>query len=133
MFKGGNIMKCTKCGYFNPDGSKFCSECGNSMPLKEVKEELVGNLEDYEISEKVNNTTKENNAIAVVIKVIACIILVLGFILGFLRGEEVVEGYFFRAAITVWITYSGIFLGLYALAEIIQILHDIRYKVWKRK
>ena len=61
MFKGGNIMKCTKCGYFNPDGSKFCSECGNSMPLKEVKEELVGNLEDYEISEKVNNTTKEKS------------------------------------------------------------------------
>ena len=34
---------------------------------------------------------------------------------------------------TIWLTYGGISLGIFALAEIIQILHDIRFKIWNSK
>ena len=76
---------------------------------------------------------QEKNTISSILKVIAWIIIVLGFILGFILGQNEYDEIEFSSLMTIWLTYGGISLGIFALAEIIQILHDIRFKIWKGK
>lgn len=57
----------------------------------------------------------------------------LGFILGFILGQNEYDEIEFSSLMTIWLTYGAISLGIFALAEIIQILHDIRFKIWKGK
>jgi hypothetical protein len=49
-------MKCTKCGVENPQGNKFCSECGNVMEVNEIE----GTEENKNISS--NKNTNNNKA-----------------------------------------------------------------------
>ena len=76
---------------------------------------------------------KEKNTISSILKVIAWIIIVLGFILGFILGQNEYDEIEFSSLMTIWLTYGGVSLGIFALAEIIQILHDIRFKIWNNK
>ena len=76
---------------------------------------------------------QEKNTISSILKVIAWIIIVLGFILGFILGKNEYDDIEFSSLITIWLTYGGVSLGIFALAEIIQILHDIRFKIWNSK
>lgn len=82
---------------------------------------------------RLEKIMQEKNTISSILKVIAWIIIVLGFILGFILGQNEYDEIEFSSLITIWLTYGGISLGIFALAEIIQILHDIRFKIWKGK
>lgn len=80
---------------------------------------------------KIETIKKENNTISLVLKVIAWIILILGFIMGFILGVDEYDDLYFPLMLEIWCLYGVEFLVTYSFAEIIQILHDIRLKVWK--
>ncbi len=115
-------IKCVNCGREVKDSEKGCPYCNN---LKEYTTEKIDMR-----SEKI---MKEDNTISVVLKVVAWITSVLGFILGFILGTDKYGSIEFSLLITTWLIYGGISLGVFALAEIIQILHDIRFKIWNTK
>ena len=76
---------------------------------------------------------QEKNTISSILKIIAWVLIVLGFILGFILGKNEYDDIEFSSLMTIWLTYGGISLGIFALAEIIQILHDIRFSIWDSK
>lgn len=78
--------------------------------------------------ERISNI---DNPIARIIKVIAWIVLGIGVIVGLIIGQQYEE-----EAIIVLLKVCGISgiatISLLALGEIIQILHDIRAKIYKK-
>lgn len=63
-------MNCPKCGYVNPDGARFCNDCGASLVVEQVKENIAGarrNIwgeinEDYEeVAEEVAKAPEKAN------------------------------------------------------------------------
>ncbi len=121
-YKENKKIKCVNCGREVKDLEKGCSYCNN---LKEY------NTENFDI--RLEKIMQEKNTISSILKVIAWIIIVLGFILGFILGQNEYDEIEFSSLMTIWLTYGAISLGIFALAEIIQILHDIRFKIWKGK
>lgn len=73
------------------------------------------------------------NTISKIIKIVSYIILILGFILGFVLGRNEYDEIDFFELLKIWLVYGGLFLFTYAFAEVIQILHDIRRKLWSKK
>lgn len=122
------IKKCEKCGSDNNYENKYCNNCGNELSVNNLLENNTENLDM-----RLEKIMQEKNTISSILKVIAWIIIVLGFILGFILGQNEYDEIEFSSLITIWLTYGGISLGIFALAEIIQILHDIRFKIWKGK
>ena len=87
---------------------------------------------DEEILEDVEKNSDENeNMIASIIKVVAWIELVFGIIFSFLNSKSY-DGFDSNALILNIIIFGGAFIGIYALGEIIEILHDIRYELRKK-
>lgn len=121
-YKENKKIKCVNCGREVKDLEKGCSYCNN---LKEY------NTENLDI--RLEKIMQEKNTISSILKVIAWIIIVLGFILGFILGQNEYDEIEFSSLMTIWLTYDGVSLGIFALAEIIQILHDIRFKIWNSK
>lgn len=121
-YKENKKIKCVNCGREVKDLEKGCSYCNY---LKEY------NTENLDI--RLEKIMQEKNTISSILKVIAWIIIVLGFILGFILGQNEYDEIEFSSLMTIWLTYGAISLGIFALAEIIQILHDIRFKIWKGK
>lgn len=109
-------VKCVNCGREIKDLEKGCPYCDS----KDYS---------YEKSIKENNS----NTIASVLKVVGWIILVIGFILGFATGTDEYGSFVFTQVLTIWLIYGGLFLGIYAMGEVIQILHDIRAELRKKK
>ena len=81
---------------------------------------------DEEVEEEKTN----ENKIANIIKIIAWIELVFGVILSILNSASY-DGFDYNLLISKIIIFGGAFIGIYALGEIIQILHDIRYELRK--
>ena len=93
-------------------------------------EELEKNNIDThkEIKNIKDNSSK--NTISNIIKVLCWVIIIIGFILGIVNytlNEDAFQ------MITTWLIYGGCTLGGFAIAEIIQILHDIRNKLYLNK
>lgn len=82
---------------------------------------------------RLEKIMQEKNTISSILKIIAWVLIVLGFILGFILGKNEYDDIEFSSLMTIWLTYGGISLGIFALAEIIQILHDIRFSIWNSK
>ena len=76
---------------------------------------------------------QRKNPIAVILNVIAYLLLALGFILGIIFAENSYNDTELSVLLGTWLTYGSISLGLFVSSEIIQILHDIRYRVWNMK
>ena len=121
-YKENKKIKCVNCGREVKDLEKGCPYCNN---LKEY------NTENLDM--RLEKIMQEKNTISSILKVIAWIIIVLGFILGFILGQNEYDEIEFSSLMTIWLTYGGISLGIFALAEIIQILHDIGLKYGKGK
>lgn len=118
MKEENKTIKCINCGREVKDLEKGCSYCNQRN--KENIEQFNGE-KDKIISEK--------NTIAYVFKILAWIGLVCGFILGCIIGKE----YDVFVMIIIWVVYASSFLILMAISEVIQILHDIRAKIYKQK
>ena len=76
--------------------------------------------------------TKENNSMSSAIQVVTFIILIVAFIVRLIiwteRGED---PSFIEFALNI-LPFIFVFLIFYGFAEIIQILHDIRRKLWEK-
>lgn len=120
-YKENKKTKCVNCGREVKDLEKGCPYCNN---LKEY------NTENLDM--RLEKIMQEKNTISSILKIIAWVLIVLGFILGFILGKNEYDDIEFSSLMTIWLTYSGISLGIFALAEIIQILHDIRFKIWSK-
>lgn len=120
-YKENKKTKCVNCGREVKDLEKGCPYCNN---LKEY------NTENLDM--RLEKIMQEKNTISSILKIIAWVLIVLGFILGFILGKNEYDDIEFSSLMTIWLTYGGISLGIFALAEIIQILHDIRFKIWSK-
>lgn len=76
--------------------------------------------------------TKENNSMSSAIQVVTFIILIVAFIVRLIiwteRGED---PSFIEFALNL-LPFIFVFFIFYGFAEIIQILHDIRRKLWEK-
>ena len=117
-YKENKKTKCVNCGREVKDLEKGCPYCNN---LKEY------NTENLDM--RLEKIMQEKNTISSILKIIAWVLIVLGFILGFILGKNEYDDIEFSSLMTIWLTYGGISLGIFALAEIIQILHDIRFSI----
>ena len=76
--------------------------------------------------------TKENNSMSSAIQVVTFIILIVAFIVRLIiwteRGED---PSFIEFALNI-LPFIFVFFIFYGFAEIIQILHDIRRKLWEK-
>lgn len=95
----------------------------NSKNRKLTRDEIEQYLQ------KEEEDKNKNNYIANAIKILACTTLCGGFILGIILALEFES---FMTLIFVWEICSIEALFLLAFAEIIQILHDIRLKMYKK-
>ena len=93
-------------------------------------EELEKNSVDTNKEIKYIKDNSNKNIISSIIKVICWLTIIIGFIIGislYAINEDALE------MITNWFIYFGCSIGGFAIAEIIQILHDIRNKLYSDK
>lgn len=90
--------------------------------MKQEYEQERRNKEDQQKKEKLVKINKKNNLIASILQCVGTAVLTLG-IVWFISSMNIM--YLFIV--------GGASLLLYALSEIIQILHDIRLKVYSDK
>ena len=100
-------------------------------------------LEEREIQRKKREKQKHdrllsrsNNFIADIVKIMGFVFLGLGFIMGIILGQNIYEyGHYqfnYTAMIITWVSSGLSAIVFFAFAEIIQILHDIRLKIYKK-
>lgn len=107
--------KCVNCGRAVKDLEKGCDYCNSNKN-----------------NARLQNIRIEGNFVAGSLKVIAWIILVIGFVLGFIQGKDEFDTIEIGSLLSIWMMYFGAYIGVYAFGEIIQILHDIRLKLYKK-
>lgn len=91
-------------------------------------EKLDNDSEKYVKDKQTIKNNSDKNPISAIIKTICYIILICGFIIGLINyssNENI------GTMLISWLTYGMCSLSGFALAEIIQILHDIRNKLYK--
>ena len=92
------------------------------------KEELKEGKTETKDREEI--IIQEENTLSTILKIIAIITVVIGFIFGLVVGVN--NDYDSESSfLIIWLIFGGSALGIYALAEIIQILHDIRRKLYQ--
>lgn len=120
-YKENKKIKCVNCGREVKDLEKGCTYCNNSKEY---------NTENYNV--KLENIMRENNFISSVLKSIAWIILGIGCIGGIIIGQQYEENALI-VLLEIWVISGIATMLLLSLAEIVQILHDIRFKIWNSK
>lgn len=109
--------KCVYCRKEIKDLEKGCVDCNNKTDFKRINS-----------NPRLERISKEYNFISSVLKYVAKITLFLGIadiILGLIRDNYEVK--------PIFLLYELIFiLVIFGIGEIIEILHDIRFKVWKK-
>ncbi|MBO4452756.1 MAG: hypothetical protein J5793_02360 [Clostridia bacterium] len=140
LIKSGLFEKEYSTDEFDSDEYPECErdpETGRSRYYKKIPIE-VSDEEYSEILKYQKHTEpeyKEHNTVAIIFKVFAWVVFIVGFIAGIVLGQKEVAGYYsyhtefsFLSALKYWISsfVAGmIYLGF---AEIIQLLHDIKGK-----
>lgn len=83
------------------------------------------------IDNKLDVVFKKNNTIALILKFIGILVIIGGVLVwsGITINYEAVN--FFTLAIALLISFSIAF-GFFVIAEIIQILHDVRFRLWMK-
>ena len=98
-----------------------------------MKDNFFNNLESNkapETKDREEIITQEKNTLSTILKIIAIITVAIGFIFGLVVGAN--SDYDSESSFLItWLIFGGSALGIYALAEIIQILHDIRRKLYQ--
>lgn len=92
-------------------------------------EEMDNNTEKISLGNNINKIYKEKNTIVVIFKVISILTILGGFITGIELGSKW-NGVQWGTTIPIWIGSFISALITYSFGEIIQILHDIRRKVY---
>lgn len=118
------LIKCEECGNNVSSMAEVCPECGFN-----VKGQVKGSIPSF--NEELNSIKiDQKNTIVTILKVVAWIVLVLGCILGIVLAKDVEDETQIIVMFTTILTYCGVFLGIYVVAEIVDLLHDIRKQLW---
>ena len=117
----------------------YCNICEKEVIPKNGKCPNCGMKFDPTISDNLELKRKENdrNVIALILKISGIVILALAFICGIVFGENMHEYGMYRFNYTVmiisWLSGGIVSLLFLAGAEIIQILYDIRKRIYRKK
>ena len=116
---------CNQCKKeIEPKGNK-CPNCGLFF-----EEDIINNVGSF--GEDIN-TVKSKNVISQILKGIGWIIVIGGLFLGFGYGIALGNNIGFMTFLIFAVSYFVISMFFFSIAEIIQILHDIRNKIYKKK
>ena len=117
----------------------YCNICEKEVIPKDGKCPKCGMEFDPTISEEVKQVTKESdkNIIARILKISGIVILVVAFIYGIILGQNMHEygmyKFNYTAMIICWISGGICSLLFFTGAEGLQILHDIRKRIYRKK
>lgn len=81
------------------------------------------------IDEKFTSIVKKNNFISLMVRFIGYATITIGVVIWSVITIET-EKISLVSLLIIFLISCGLSLGFFALAEIIQILHDIRFKLW---
>ena len=119
------LIKCKECGEKIESTLKTCPKCGCTIK-KEEKVEATVNLSSENHKKSMN---KEFNSLATFIKVIAWLVIIAGLFIGIANGSDSDD---FKVTLINWVYYFSAGISCLVIAEVIQILHDIRVKIYKK-
>lgn len=100
----------------------YCNECGKDVKPVKGKCPNCGLKFNSDLLEEVKTYSSEKNIVSLFLKILSFIIFVVGFVLAV---------FYLRSFLTM-LFIIFISLIIIAFAEIIQICHDIRYKIYKK-
>ena len=116
---------CNQCKKeIEPKGNK-CPNCGLAFE-EDIITNNVGSFGE-------DNDVQSKNVISQILKGIGWIIVVGGLILGFSYGIEIGNKMGFMTFLIVVTSYFVVSMLFFSISEIIQILHDIRNKIYNKK
>lgn len=116
-----SLIKCPECGKEISENEEFCYYCGYSFSERKTQgDKFNKNV----ISNDIIVNTPYKSIISTLLKFISVIILILGIVVSiiFFSNGEKIYGLIFM------ILYISFFALTYAVAEIINLLQDIRDK-----
>lgn len=112
------------------------------MQMEEKSEEVRAEKESFNLvegyyarylngynDEKFNSIVKKNNFISLMLKFIGYAIIIIDVVVYSVITIET-EKISLVFLLIIFLISCGLSLGFFAFAEIIQILHDIRFKLW---
>lgn len=106
------------------------------QPIGEEKEQYMKEYEKEQLRQRDERISQIYNAIANILKFIGWIVILVGFIGGIILGRNIYEyGHYefnYVAMLITWLSCGISAILFFALGEIIQILHDIRLKVYTK-
>ena len=89
-------------------------------------------LEDETVNKEImKDINREDNSVGVILRVIGWLILLIGFIMGFVIADTPL-GFSFLNLIYTWFACGLFALTVIGFSEIIIILHDIRRKIYMK-
>ena len=56
------IIKCSRCGFMNKDGARFCVNCGNNLEENSTTHNRANNTSNNNTNDNAANNTNNNNA-----------------------------------------------------------------------
>lgn len=138
------LIICEKCYEENEITRNTCKYCGAKLYRNDNNKSSnsKNNIEDEEDinyddeNRNFNMTQNENNKMAMMLRVIAVIEIICGFILGGILGDTFGVGYYgyeFNWGLCIGIIVAGFINGIFILgfAEVIQLMQDIKLKIKK--
>lgn len=133
--KSDNVIICENCYEENEESRNTCKNCGSKL-YKNNSSKNEEQKNSYNERYNTNIYYAENNKMAKILRVVAIIEIVCGFILGAILGDTFGTGYYgyeFNWGLCIGIVVAGFINGIFILgfAEIIQLLQDIKSKTKK--
>lgn len=109
-----------------------CVNCGKEIYIADLEKGCP-----YCSGNETNNISSKGNTISIVLRVIGWIIIISGFIVGIFLGRNIYEygryEFNYVAMLICWFSCGISAVLFFALGEVIQILHDIRFLLRKER
>lgn len=130
--KSDNVIICENCYEENEASRNTCKNCGSKL-YKNNSSKNEEQKNSYNERYNTNISYTENNKMAKILRVVAIIEIVCGFIVGAILGDTFEIGYDYNWGLCIGIIVVGVINGIFILgfAEIIQLLQDIKSKTKK--
>lgn len=130
--KSDNVIICENCYEENEASRNTCKNCGSKL-YKNNSSKNEEQKNSYNERYNTNISYTENNKMAKILRVVAIIEIVCGFIVGAILGDTFEIGYDYNWGLCIGIIVAGVINGIFILgfAEIIQLLQDIKSKIKK--
>ena len=127
--KSDNVIICENCYEENEASRNTCKNCGSKL-YKNNSSKNEEQKNSYNERYNTNISYTENNKMAKILRVVAIIEIVCGFIVGAILGDTFEIGYDYNWGLCIGIIVASFINGIFILgfAEVIQLLQDIKDK-----